>query len=115
MEVKLKVEITETGVHIPVLPGIYNPILDRLEEMEIRMVIRTPAWRKYAVNAVFSIAQKKLLSIGEQLFLSKNRSIQPSNGQCVKCSLFRCLPYKHHLRVRGPTVSTYGFRLQDCG
>lgn len=38
MEVKLKAEITETGVHIPVLPGIYNPILHRLEEMDIRMV-----------------------------------------------------------------------------
>ncbi len=30
--------IRETGVHIPVLPGIYNPILDKLEEMGIRMV-----------------------------------------------------------------------------
>jgi saccharopine dehydrogenase-like NADP-dependent oxidoreductase len=38
VEMILKNEITETGVHIPVLPGIYNPILDRLEDMNIRMV-----------------------------------------------------------------------------
>jgi saccharopine dehydrogenase-like NADP-dependent oxidoreductase len=38
VEMILKNEITETGVHIPVLPGIYNPILDRLEDMDIRMV-----------------------------------------------------------------------------
>lgn len=38
VEMILKGEITETGVHIPVLPGIYNPILDRLEDMDIRMV-----------------------------------------------------------------------------
>jgi saccharopine dehydrogenase-like NADP-dependent oxidoreductase len=38
VEMILKGEITETGVHIPVLPGIYNPILDRLEDMNIRMV-----------------------------------------------------------------------------
>ena len=31
-------EITETDVHNPVLPSIYNPILDRLEDMDIRMV-----------------------------------------------------------------------------
>ncbi|MBN2857974.1 MAG: saccharopine dehydrogenase NADP-binding domain-containing protein [Candidatus Delongbacteria bacterium] len=31
-------EISEKGVHIPVLPGIYNPILDALEHMDIRMV-----------------------------------------------------------------------------
>lgn len=37
-EMILKGEITETGVHIPVLPGIYNPILNRLEDMNIRMV-----------------------------------------------------------------------------
>jgi hypothetical protein len=34
----LKNEITETGVHIPVLPGIYNPILDQLENLNIKMV-----------------------------------------------------------------------------
>lgn len=38
VEMILKNEITETGVHIPVLPGIYNPILDRLEDMNIRMI-----------------------------------------------------------------------------
>ena len=38
VEMILKGEITETGVHIPVLPGIYHPILDRLEDMNIRMV-----------------------------------------------------------------------------
>ncbi|PKP51164.1 MAG: saccharopine dehydrogenase [Bacteroidetes bacterium HGW-Bacteroidetes-1] len=38
VEMILKREITETGVHIPVLPGIYNPILDRLEDMNISMV-----------------------------------------------------------------------------
>ncbi|MDP2235707.1 MAG: saccharopine dehydrogenase C-terminal domain-containing protein [Bacteroidales bacterium] len=38
VEMILKNEISETGVHIPVLPGIYNPILDRLEDMNIRMV-----------------------------------------------------------------------------
>ena len=34
----LKGEITEKGVYIPVIPGIYNPILDALETMDIRMV-----------------------------------------------------------------------------
>jgi saccharopine dehydrogenase-like NADP-dependent oxidoreductase len=38
VEMILKGEITEKGVHIPVIPGIYNPILDRLEDMNIRMV-----------------------------------------------------------------------------
>ncbi len=38
VEMILQGEIDETGVHIPVLPGIYNPILDRLEDMNIRMV-----------------------------------------------------------------------------
>lgn len=38
VEMILKGEITITGVHIPVLPGIYNPILDRLEDMNIRMI-----------------------------------------------------------------------------
>ncbi len=38
VEMILKGEITETGVHIPVLPGIYNPILDQLEHLNIRMV-----------------------------------------------------------------------------
>lgn len=38
VEMVLKGEITETGVHIPVIPGIYNPILDQLEKMNIRMV-----------------------------------------------------------------------------
>jgi saccharopine dehydrogenase-like NADP-dependent oxidoreductase len=38
VEMILKNEIAETGVHIPVLPGIYNPILNRLEDMNIRMV-----------------------------------------------------------------------------
>jgi saccharopine dehydrogenase-like NADP-dependent oxidoreductase len=34
----LEGQITEKGVHIPVLPDIYNPILDQLETMNIRMV-----------------------------------------------------------------------------
>lgn len=34
----LEGRITEKGVHIPVLPDIYNPILDQLETMNIRMV-----------------------------------------------------------------------------
>jgi saccharopine dehydrogenase-like NADP-dependent oxidoreductase len=38
VEMILKNEITETGVHIPVLPGIYNPILDHLEHLNIKMV-----------------------------------------------------------------------------
>jgi saccharopine dehydrogenase (NADP+, L-glutamate forming) len=38
VEMILKNEITETGVHIPVLPGIYNPILDQLENLNIKMV-----------------------------------------------------------------------------
>ncbi|HSW68182.1 MAG TPA: saccharopine dehydrogenase C-terminal domain-containing protein [Bacteroidales bacterium] len=38
VEMILKGEITEKGVQIPVIPGIYNPILDRLEEMDIRMI-----------------------------------------------------------------------------
>ena len=31
-------KITAKGVHIPVLPEIYNPVLDQLENMNIRMV-----------------------------------------------------------------------------
>jgi len=31
-------EITAKGVHIPVIPEIYNPVLDQLENMNIRMV-----------------------------------------------------------------------------
>jgi saccharopine dehydrogenase-like NADP-dependent oxidoreductase len=34
----LQGKITETGVHIPVIPGIYNPVLDQLEHMNIRMI-----------------------------------------------------------------------------
>lgn len=33
----LEGKITETGVHIPVIPEIYNPVLDALEEMGIKM------------------------------------------------------------------------------
>jgi saccharopine dehydrogenase-like NADP-dependent oxidoreductase len=38
VEMILNNEIVEKGVHIPVIPGIYNPILDKLEEMDIRMI-----------------------------------------------------------------------------
>jgi saccharopine dehydrogenase-like NADP-dependent oxidoreductase len=38
VEMILEGKITEKGVHIPVLPDIYNPILDQLEHMNIRMV-----------------------------------------------------------------------------
>jgi saccharopine dehydrogenase-like NADP-dependent oxidoreductase len=38
VEMILEGKIADLGVHIPVLPGIYNPILDRLEDMDIRMV-----------------------------------------------------------------------------
>lgn len=34
----LEGKITEKGVHIPVIPDIYNPILDQLETMNISMV-----------------------------------------------------------------------------
>ncbi|MEN8226192.1 MAG: saccharopine dehydrogenase C-terminal domain-containing protein, partial [Bacteroidota bacterium] len=34
----LQGQITATGVYIPVLPEIYNPILDQLETMNIKMV-----------------------------------------------------------------------------
>ncbi|MBE9467977.1 MAG: saccharopine dehydrogenase NADP-binding domain-containing protein [Bacteroidetes bacterium] len=34
----LEGKITETGVHIPVIPGIYNPVLNALEEMNIKMI-----------------------------------------------------------------------------
>ena len=37
VEMVLNGNITEKGVHIPVIPGIYNPILDALEKMGIRM------------------------------------------------------------------------------
>jgi saccharopine dehydrogenase (NADP+, L-glutamate forming) len=37
----LKKEINMTGVHIPVIPEIYNPILDELEEMGIKFVEKT--------------------------------------------------------------------------
>ena len=38
VEMILQGDIQENGVYIPVIPGIYNPILDKLEEMNIRMV-----------------------------------------------------------------------------
>jgi saccharopine dehydrogenase-like NADP-dependent oxidoreductase len=38
VEMILEGQIGITGVHIPVIPEIYNPVLDRLEEMDIRMV-----------------------------------------------------------------------------
>ncbi len=38
VEMILSGEIKEKGVHIPVIPGIYNPILDKLEEMDIKMI-----------------------------------------------------------------------------
>lgn len=38
VEMILSGDIREKGVHIPVIPGIYNPILDKLEEMNIKMV-----------------------------------------------------------------------------
>lgn len=34
----LQGEISITGVHIPVIPELYNPILDQLETMDIRMM-----------------------------------------------------------------------------
>jgi len=37
-EMILSGKITAKGVHIPVIPEIYNPILDQLEKMDIRMV-----------------------------------------------------------------------------
>lgn len=38
VDMVLKGEITATGVHIPVIPEIYNPILNQLETMDIKMV-----------------------------------------------------------------------------
>jgi saccharopine dehydrogenase-like NADP-dependent oxidoreductase len=38
VEMILEGKITAKGVHIPVLPDIYNPILDQLETMDIKMV-----------------------------------------------------------------------------
>jgi len=38
VEMILSGDIQDKGVHIPVIPGIYNPILDKLEEMDIKMV-----------------------------------------------------------------------------
>jgi saccharopine dehydrogenase-like NADP-dependent oxidoreductase len=38
VEMILEGKITEKGVHIPVIPDIYNPILDQLETMNILMV-----------------------------------------------------------------------------
>jgi saccharopine dehydrogenase-like NADP-dependent oxidoreductase len=38
VEMILTGQISEKGVHIPVIPGIYNPVLDRLETLGIRMV-----------------------------------------------------------------------------
>jgi hypothetical protein len=37
----LEGKITDTGVHIPVLPGIYEPILGELETLDIRCVEET--------------------------------------------------------------------------
>jgi saccharopine dehydrogenase-like NADP-dependent oxidoreductase len=38
VEMILAGQITAKGVFRPVLPGIYNPILDELEKLDIRMV-----------------------------------------------------------------------------
>ena len=38
VEMILSGDIQEKGVQIPVIPGIYNPILNKLEEMDIKMV-----------------------------------------------------------------------------
>jgi saccharopine dehydrogenase (NADP+, L-glutamate forming) len=38
VEMILEGKIKEKGVYIPVLPGIYNPILDRLETVGIKMI-----------------------------------------------------------------------------
>ncbi|MDV7392621.1 saccharopine dehydrogenase C-terminal domain-containing protein, partial [Arthrospira platensis SPKY1] len=38
VEMILNDEITVKGVHIPVIPDIYNPILDALENLDIKMV-----------------------------------------------------------------------------
>lgn len=38
VEMILRQEISVKGVHIPVIPEIYNPILDRLEALNIRML-----------------------------------------------------------------------------
>lgn len=37
VEMILNGDIAEKGVHIPVLPGIYNPILNKLEDLDIKM------------------------------------------------------------------------------
>lgn len=34
-------QIKETGVHVPVLPDIYNPVLDELEKLSIKCIERT--------------------------------------------------------------------------
>jgi saccharopine dehydrogenase-like NADP-dependent oxidoreductase len=34
----LEDKITQRGVHIPVVPGIYNPVLDELEQMGIAFI-----------------------------------------------------------------------------
>ncbi len=38
VEMLLEGKINAKGVHIPVIPEIYNPILDRLEDMDIKMI-----------------------------------------------------------------------------
>jgi len=38
VEMILNGKIKEKGVHIPVIPEIYHPVLDQLETMGIRMV-----------------------------------------------------------------------------
>ena len=37
----LEGEITEPGVHIPVMPGIYNPILEELSGVGINFIEKT--------------------------------------------------------------------------
>jgi len=38
VEMILEGKINARGVHIPVIPEIYNPILDSLEALDIRMI-----------------------------------------------------------------------------
>jgi hypothetical protein len=47
----LQNKITVTGVHIPVLPNIYNPILKELDDMGITFIEKTmPPTEKFPVN-----------------------------------------------------------------
>ena len=57
-----------SGIHIPVIPEIYNPILDELEKMdikELRTLISHPSLNEMSRSQIAIILRKKLNNLKE--------------------------------------------------